>query len=128
MRGDYAGSPVTDTDTLITPSASSTAGASSGSTGSNVDDNMSLAKSPGSVWWLLLLGALYFVYYYLYNKSWKDAINTNALLAFLHNALSITILAVVGVNLMNVFLTKLAALKIPGISKAAGTFLPLFHL
>jgi len=128
MRGDSPATGIVDTDQIITPSASSTAGAASGSNGSNVDENMSLAKKPGSVWWLMLLTALYFFYYYMYNRKWKEAINADAVLAFLHNALSITIMAAVGFNIINVFLTKLAAMKIPGISKVAGTFLPLFHL
>lgn len=128
MRGDVFNTGISPSpDEIVAPSSAATAAAPA-APGSNVDDNMQLAKQPGSVYWLLLLAALYGIYYWMYNVKWKEAVNTSALLAFLHNALSITILATVGVNLINVFLTKLAALKIPVISKTAGTFLPLFHL
>ena len=95
---------------------------------SNIEKNMELAKKPGSIWWLILMLGLYAIYYVLYNRRLKEAIDTDALLAFIHQAFSVTILVVVGVNLANVLLTKLAAMRIPLISKVAGTYLPLFHL
>lgn len=95
---------------------------------SNIEKNMELAKKPGSLWWLLLLTGLYALYYVLFNRRLKEAVNADAILAFIHQAFSVTILAVVGVNLANVLLTKLAALKIPLLSRVAGTYLPLFHL
>jgi hypothetical protein len=128
MRGDYIGAGTLDADQIITPSTSTIAAAATPTTGSNLEANMQPAKTPGSLVWLLSLAALYFVYYYFYNKKWKEVINADAVLSFLHNALTVTILAVVGINLMNVFLTKVGALKIPFLSKAAGTMLPLFHL
>lgn len=95
---------------------------------SNVADNTALAVKPGSIWWAMLLLGLYIIYYWMYNVKWRDTISKDAVLAFLHDAFSISILAAVGINLINVFLTKLAALKIPFLSRVAGTFLPLFHL
>lgn len=127
MRGDIytAAAPMEAMDEPV--KASTAEGPAPGGL-SNVEKNTDLAKKPGSVWWLMLMGVLYFGYYVLYNKKLKDAVDKDALLAFLHQALGVTVLAVVGVNVMNVFLTKLSAMRIPVLSKMAGTFLPLFHL
>lgn len=126
MRGDayLSAAPAAAPDEPV--KASTAEGPAAGT--SNLESNMELAKTPGSVWWLLLLGGLYFGYYVLFNRKLKEAISADAVLAFIHQAVTITVLAVVGVNLMNVFLTKLAAMRIPLLSRVAGTYLPLFHL
>jgi hypothetical protein len=126
MRGDayLSAAPVASSDEPV--AASTAQGPAAGV--SNIQENMQAANKPGSVVWLLLLGVLVAVYYYFYNKNWKEAISADGILAFLHQSFMTTLLVVVGINMANVFLTKLAAMKIPGISKAAGTFLPLFHL
>jgi hypothetical protein len=115
-------------DDNVATSATDQTAAAPAQTGSNLAQNTTAANSPGSVYWLLLLTGLYFIYYYWYNRSWKESINKDAVLSFLHQACSVAILAAVGINIINVLLTKLAALKIPVLSKVAGTFLPLFHL
>lgn len=128
MRGmTLSGGAALENDNIVAPSTDTTAAAPA-APGSNVEDNTSLAVKPGSLWWLILLTGLYILYYWGYNKKWRESVTSSAFFSFLHNAFSITILAVVGVNLINVFLTKLSALKIPVISRVAGTFLPLFHL
>jgi len=126
MRGDIylATAPAAASDEPV--QASTAAGPSAGV--SNIQENMQPAAKPGSVVWLLTLLALMAGYYWLYNKKLKEIISADAILSFAHYALATTLAVVVGVNLFNVFLTKMAAMKIPGISKAAGAFLPLFHL
>lgn len=126
MRGDYylGSAPVEANDEPV--QASTAEGPAAGV--SNIEENIQLARKPGSVWWLMLLGILYFGYYVLYNRKLKEAISADAFLAFLHQAVSITVLAVFGINVMNVFLTKISAMRIPLFSRMAGTLLPLFHL
>lgn len=126
MRGDtfLSSAPAAAPDEPVT--GSTAAGPAAGL--SNIEENTKGANKPGSIVWVLTLGVFYFIYYYLYNKKWKEAVSTDALLSFMHLAASVTILAVVGINLANVFFTKLAAMRIPVLSRAAGAALPLFHL
>lgn len=126
MRGDgyVSQAPAAVSDETVT--ASTAAGPQAGT--SNIEENTSAAKSPGSVVWLLSLLGIAAAYYYLYNKNWKEAVSKDGILAFLHQSFIVTLLAVAGINIFNVVLTKLAAMKIPLVSRVAGTFLPLFHL
>ena len=90
--------------------------------------NMSLAKNPGSiVFWVGLL-VLYLFYDWLQNEKLESTLQPANIRANAHNLILVTIAAVIGVNGMNVLLTKLTAMQIPGLSKSAGSILPLFQL
>lgn len=92
-------------------------------------ENMSLGKNPGSVWWLLLMFVIYFVWDYAQGKKpIADAIEPSNIRANLHNMLVIGLAAAIFFNGANVVLTKLASMKIPVISKTAGTFLPFVQV
>lgn len=98
-------------------------------TGSNMEENTRLANKPGSiVWWTVLLG-IYLAWDYFANreKLWQ-AIEPANIRTNWYNILWATVAVVLGVNMFNILLTKLAAMRIPLVSKAAGTVLPLFHL
>jgi len=94
----------------------------------NLSENMK-AASKHSVWfWLGLLG-LYFLWDYIQTRrNIQESLEPKNIRANLHNLVIIGIGAVLVINGMNVFLTKLASMKIPGVSKLAGNLLPLFHL
>lgn len=94
----------------------------------NLSENMKVA-SKHSVWfWLGLLG-LYLLWDYIQTRrNIHEALEPKNIRANLHNLLIIGIGAVVVINGMNVLLTKLASMRIPGVSKLAGSLLPLFHL
>jgi hypothetical protein len=126
MRGDayLSAAPSAAPDEPV--HASTAQGPSTGI--SNIEENMQPAIKPGSIYWLLALWGIVGVYYYLYNAKWKDAVSKDGILTFLHQSFVTTALVVVGVNLANVFFTKLAALKIPLVSRGAGAMLTLFHL
>jgi hypothetical protein len=87
------------------------------------------AQQPGSiVWWVMLL-VLYLTWDVLQNHTkLGETLAPSNVRANVHNIIIITLAAVVGLNGLNVLFTKLAALKIPVVSKAAGTLLPLVSL
>ncbi len=98
-------------------------------TGNNMQNNTQLATSPGSVYWLFLVTIIYVVWGYWQNRdSAKTSLTPGSIKLNLHNIVGITLAVIVGMNFMQVFLTKLSAMRIPLISKTAGTFLPLTHL
>lgn len=125
MLGSYSGTmapPVAETEaTVSTP-------AQMGQT-SNLEENTKLANKPGSiVWWLVLL-AVYMAWDYFSNKGkLGEAIEPANVKTNWYNILWATVAVVLGVNFFNVLLTKLAAMRIPLLSKMAGALLPLFHL
>lgn len=93
----------------------------------NIQQNTAGAKS-SIIWWLVLAG-LYLVWDMIQNKSkLGDSLDPANIRANFHNIVVIGIAAVVFINGMNVLCTKLAAMKIPGVSKLAGSLLPLFNL
>lgn len=119
-NGIMAPQPV-ETEAVATPSTM-------GET-SNLEKNTEYANKPGSiVWWLVLLG-IYMAWDYFSNREkLGESIKPANIRTNWYNILWATVAVVLGVNFFNVLLTKLAAMKIPVISKAAGTILPLFHL
>jgi len=84
--------------------------------------------SKHSVWfWVGLLG-LYFLWDYIQSRRGiQESLEPANIRANFHNLLVIGIGAVVTIKGMNVFLTKLASMKIPVVSRLAGILLPLFH-
>ncbi len=93
----------------------------------NIQKNTGSAK--GSIIWWVILAGLYLVWDIIQNKSkLGDSIDPANIRANLHNIIVIGIGAVVFINGFNVLCTKLAAMKIPGISRLAGSLLPLFNL
>jgi len=126
MRGDPLAIPVAgnlvpeDQQNVIAPIAAPT---------SNLETNVEAAQQPGSiVWWVMLL-VLYLTWDVLQNHTkLGEALAPSNVRANVHNIIIITLAAVVGLNGLNVLFTKLAALKIPVVSKAAGTLLPLVSL
>jgi hypothetical protein len=115
--------PLADTgDTVNTPAAA-------GGQSTNMEENTKLAQKPGSiVWWMVML-AVYLGWDYFSNREkLREAIQPANIRTNWYNIIWATVAVVLGINFFNILLTKLAALRIPGISKAAGTLLPLFHL
>lgn len=97
--------------------------------GSNLEKNTELARKPGSVWWWLTLIGLYFAWDYFQTRGrLSDAIKPANIRANWHNLVVIGIAAVIVINGFNILLTKLAAMRIPVVSRVAGAFLPLFNL
>lgn len=95
----------------------------------NVEENTKWAVTPGSVYWLFLLTLVYVLWGYWQNKEGaRESLSPGDLKNNLGNIVKITLAVAIGFNIMNVFLTKLAAMRIPVLSRIAGTFLPLFHL
>jgi len=93
----------------------------------NIQQNTAGAK--GSIIWWLVLAGLYLAWDMIQNKSkLGDSLDPANIRANFHNIVVIGIAAVVFINGMNVLCTKLAAMKIPGVSKLAGSLLPLFNL
>jgi uncharacterized membrane protein YccF (DUF307 family) len=93
----------------------------------NIQQNT--AGSKGSIIWWLVLAGLYLAWDMIQNKSkLGDSLDPANIRANFHNIVVIGIAAVVFLNGMNVLCTKLAAMKIPGVSKLAGSLLPLFNL
>lgn len=93
----------------------------------NIQQNTAGAK--GSIIWWLVLAGLYLAWDVIQNKSkLGDSLDPANIRANFHNIVVIGIAAVVFINGMNVLCTKLAAMKIPGVSKLAGSLLPLFNL
>lgn len=93
----------------------------------NIQQNTAGAK--GSIIWWLVLAGLYLAWDIIQNKSkLGDSLDPANIRANFHNIVVIGIAAVVFINGMNVLCTKLAAMKIPGVSKLAGSLLPLFNL
>lgn len=93
----------------------------------NIQQNTTGAK--GSIIWWLILAGLYLAWDMIQNKSkLGDSLDPANIRANFHNIVVIGIAAVVFINGMNVLCTKLAAMKIPGVSKLAGSLLPLFNL
>jgi len=98
-------------------------------TGNNLQNNTQYATSPGSVYWLFLLAIVYVAWGYWQNREgYKKSLTPGTMVMNLHNIVGITLAVIIGMNITQVFLTKLAAMRIPFLSKAAGTFLPLSHL
>lgn len=96
---------------------------------SNIEKNMEPANKPGSIVWLLVILGVYLLWDYIQNKSsLSDSLDAANVRANVHNLMVIGFASVIFINLMNVLLTKLAALEIPLLSKTAGAMLPLFHL
>lgn len=109
----------TNTNTNI--SANGDAGISN--TQKNTDGN-----SQVSVWWVFMLAAMYFIWGYLQHKTLKEDLSPQNIGANLHNMLVITFAAAIGINILNVFFTKLAALNIPGLSAFSGRMIPMVRL
>lgn len=97
----------------------------------NLEDNMELSKpgKPGSiVWWGVIFAVYLFWDWFQTRDKVQTAIEPKNVRANLHNLVVVTFAAVIGINALNVFFTKLAAMRIPVVSRMAGTLLPLFHL
>lgn len=83
----------------------------------------------GSLTWALLLLVLYVVWgYWDEKKTAAKTLGVGEIKANLSNFFKITIVVVIGINLINVFLTKLATLRIPVISNVAAAYIPLFSM
>lgn len=96
---------------------------------SNLENNMQAAKNPGSIYFWLLLLAIYFGWDWLQNhQKIREAIEPKNIRANAHNLIVILLAAVIGFNGGYVLLSKLANMNIPILSKVAGTFLPLFSV
>jgi hypothetical protein len=95
----------------------------------NLEENVQAANKPGSIiWWVVLL-AVYIAWDYFQTRDKiQSALEPSNVRANLHNIVVIGFAAVIFINGMNVLCTKLAALKIPVVSKAAAAMLPLFNL
>lgn len=94
----------------------------------NLSENTKIANKH-SIWFWGGLLALYFFWDYIQTRrNVQESLEPANIRANLHNLVVIGIGAVVVINGMNVFLTKLASMKIPVVSKIAGNLLPLFHL
>ncbi len=94
----------------------------------NLSENMKPAVK-GAIWFWALLLVLYLFWDYIQNREKiREAIEPANIRANVHNLAIIGIGAVIFINGANVLLTKLASMKIPGVSKVAGSLLPLFHL
>jgi hypothetical protein len=103
------------------------------STGDDViavgQENMSAAKSPGSiVWWVTLLLVYIGWDFFQNNERIRNSLEPANIRANIHNLIVIGLGAVIFINGGNVLFTKLAAMRIPVLSRVAGTMLPLFHL
>jgi hypothetical protein len=97
-------------------------------TGNNMQNNTQFATSPGSVYWLFLVTVIYVAWGYWQNREgYKESLKLGSIKMNLHNIVGITLAVIIGINFIQVFLTKLAAMRIPVLSKTAGTFLPLAH-
>lgn len=104
-------------------------GGDNGQASDNTGENLDAGRQVGSVWFWFVLFLLYLVWDYIYSKKTvMDSIKPANIRPNLHNLAVIGVGAVIFVNGFNVVLTKLAAFKIPGLSRVAGWFLPLFHL
>lgn len=94
----------------------------------NLSENMKPAVK-GAIWFWALLLALYLFWDYIQNREKiREVIEPANIRANVHNLAIIGIGAVIFIKGANVLLTKLASMKIPGVSKVAGSLLPLFHL
>lgn len=127
MRGDQNAVAITYPSEEMTGNQAAQIPASTPS--SNLQQNTEAANKPGSiVWWIILL-LVYIGWDYVQTKDKvQTALEPANVRANLHNIVVIGFAAVIFINGMNVLCTKLAAMKIPIISKAAGTLLPLFNL
>lgn len=93
----------------------------------NMQDNTKAATN--SIYWWGLLFGLYFVWDYIQGqKKVADVVKPSNVRANVHNLFISGMAAVIFINAFNVFFTKLAALKIPVLSKVSGALLPLFNL
>lgn len=83
-----------------------------------------------AVWFWLGLGVLYLIwdYFVLKNKKVSEIVEPANIRTNLYNIVFIGFAAVIFINGMKVLLVKLAALKIPGISRLCQMLLPLFQL
>jgi len=92
-------------------------------------DNMSAAKSPGSIYWWVTLLLVYIGWdFFQNNEKVRNSLEPSNIRANIHNLVVIGLGSVIFINGGNVLFTKLAAMRIPVLSKIAGTILPLFHL
>ena len=95
----------------------------------NLEENVQAANKPGSIiWWVVLLVVYIAWDYFQTRDKIQSALEPSNVRANLHNIVVIGFAAVIFINGMNVLCTKLAALKIPVVSKAAAAMLPLFNL
>jgi hypothetical protein len=81
-----------------------------------------------SLYWLLMMAILYGIWGYLQNRETSENFKAGEMKINLENFVKVTIAVVIGVNFITVFLTKLASLRIPVISKGAGALLPIFSV
>lgn len=97
---------------------------------SNIGQNTeAAAKAGGSIiWWVILFGVYLFWDYIQTREKVSDAVKPRNVRANIHNMAVIGFATIIFINGGNVLLTKLAAMRIPGISKGAACLLPLFHL
>ena len=129
MRGnsDNGINPTAPPDAVTSPQPKAATAGDQGT--STIQQNMQGAKTPGSAWFWLGLVVLYFVWDYFQNKKGiKESLEPRNIRANAHNIILITLAAVIGLNGTYVLLAKLASMSIPGVSKAAGTLLPLFSV
>jgi hypothetical protein len=127
MRGDmFLGqSPVEQNDEPVTPSTQEVTVQG----GSNLEENTKAANKPGSIIWWAVLFAAYLAWDYAQGRTKiSESIQPRNMRANVHNLIVVGAASVIFINGANVLFTKLAAMKIPVVSRVAGTFLPLFHL
>jgi hypothetical protein len=106
-----------------------TKGTTNGSDATAIKDNLALANQPGSIWWLMVIFVIYLFWDWYQNREGiRASLSPANIRANIHNLVVITLASVIGFNLFTVILTKLAGWRIPVISKAAGTILPLFSI
>jgi len=92
-------------------------------------DNMSAAKSPGSIWWWVVLLLVYIAWdFFQNNEKVRNSLEPANIRANVHNLVVVGLGAVIFINGANVLFTKLSAMRIPILSRVAGTMLPLVHL
>lgn len=128
MRGNLAGgAPIVSAPSMSADGDMSNIASTTGSDTTAVKDNLTLAQTPGSIWWLMLVFVLYLFWDWYQNREGiRESLSPSNVRANIHNLVVITLASVIGFNLFTVVLTKLAGWRIPFISKAAGTLLPLF--
>jgi len=81
-----------------------------------------------SLFWLFGVVFLYFIWGWLQGRKLQGEIKPANIGANLHNIVVVTLSAVIGINLMNVFFTKISSMNIPLLSKFSGRMVPLFRL
>jgi hypothetical protein len=130
MRGSLAsGAPTVNAPDMSATGAMNSTNNITGSDTTAIQENVALASQPGSIWWLMLILVVYLFWDWYQNREGiRESLSPSNIRANIHNLVVITLATVIGFNLGTVILTKLAGWRIPVISKAAGTLLPLFSI